>query len=218
MMTACTPARPAGGDPSPTEEAGPTLGAAPVPGDWIDVPHRSGLVYSVPPSWDVLTENGTGADETELELGFGIVTVSNAEAQRGYCRASVHSFRVLVGLTRQAGGTAAEVTAQMGRTMAHAMDTTYSQHGTAVDAGEIVKIGVGGVPAYHQQLIGHPHEPRDSCTPPRFRVDVIGVQLGTPEEPQTVSLMLIGDLDEPGVESAADLDRVIGSLRFNDML
>lgn len=205
-------------EPTPTEEPGPTLGAQPVPGDWVDVPHRSGLIYSVPPQWLVVDEDGNGAEEFERNQGFGIVTVSNVEAQTGYCPGAPHSFRVLAGLTRAMPGTAAEVTTDMGGTMSYAMDQSYSEHGTQVEAGEIEKIGVGGAVAYHQRLVGHPHEPRNICTPPRFRVDVIGVQLGTPEEPQVVSMLLIGDLDEPGVEPESTIDQVIGSLRFNDVL
>ena len=200
------------------EQAGPTLGAQ-VPSDWQDLRHRSGLVYSVPPEWAVVAEDAPGAADDSLDWGFGVLTSANAEAQRGYCSLpGTSSFRVRVGLTDPVPGDAESITASMSRSMGDAMNTMFSQHGADVDLGTSEKIGVSGTLAYHHTLRGTPHEPRSRCTPPTIRADVIGVSLGTPEAPETVAMLLMTDEDEPGVEPADVIDRVLGSLRFDIMV
>lgn len=213
-------------EPPPREEAGPTLGAQ-APSEWKVVRHTSGLQYSVPPEWDIVAEDQQSADDAgggtppddSLDWGFGIVTTANAEAQRDYCSLpGVSSFRARVGITEPVAGEAESVTASMARTMGSSMDYAFSEHGSEVDVGEAEKIGVSGTLAYHQHIEGTPNEPRSICTPPTIRADVIGVSMGSPDEPKTVSLLLMSDEDEDGVESAEVIDTVLGSLRFDNSL
>ena len=212
LLPESAPERPA------QEEAGPTLGAQ-VPSDWQDLRHSSGLIYSVPPEWAVVAEDSPEATDDSLDWGFGVLTSANAEAQRGYCSLpGTSSFRVRVGLTEPVPGDAESVTTSMSRSMGDAMDTMFSEHGSEVDLGTADKIGVSGTLAYHQTIRGTPNEPRSICTPPTIRADVIGVSLGNPETPETVSLLLMTDEDEPGVEPEAVIDQVLGSLRFDNMV
>lgn len=229
------------------DPAGPTLGTKPPPGDWVDVTHSSGLLYSVPPDWQVLGAGAGGSDGSDgsggsdgsdgsdspgpggpdgpgragddggTDWGFGLITTANAQTGVGYC-GPVDSFRLRVGLTAQREGTVADVAEDMASTMSDAMETTFSVNGSTVDSSEPETVGVSGALALHQVLIGHPHEPRNSCTPPRFRVDILAVQMGTPEQPSVVAMLLIADMDEPGVVPEEVIDKVVGSLRFNNVL
>ncbi|MBB1012793.1 hypothetical protein G6014_11010, partial [Dietzia kunjamensis] len=80
-----------GGDDTdePTrEQPGPTLAAGPPPADWQDVRSPTGLVYSVPPGWEVGDPFGVDDDAGDpgSDWGSGYVTTANAIADRGYCR------------------------------------------------------------------------------------------------------------------------------------
>lgn len=225
---------------SPTQEAaGPTLGAR-VPSDWQDVRHSSGLLYSVPPEWTVYGGGGGsggpggtsgqttapdgaapsspgGPADDSTDWGFGVVTTANAEAQRGYCPApGGDSFRARVGISDPVAGSADDVTGSMARAMGSAMDLVFSENGATVDLGEAEKAGVSGNLAYHQTIRGTPAEPRNACTPPTIRADVLGVSVGTPEDPKTVTLLVMSDEGEPGVEPTETIDTVVGSLRFDN--
>ncbi|WP_333618662.1 hypothetical protein [Dietzia sp.] len=225
---------------SSQEEAGPTLGAR-VPSDWQDVRHESGLLYSVPADWTVYASTGSGQDtptpdggapsspgdpdsgsssgDSATDWGFGVLTTANSEAGRNYCPVpGGESFRARAGISEAREGSPGDVTDSMARAMGDSMETVFSEHGSQVDVGTAEKIGVSGILAFHQVVRGRPAEPRNQCTPPTIRADVMGVSVGTPEEPKTVAMLLMTDEDEPGVIPTDVIDTVIGSLRFDAMV
>ena len=83
------------------EEPGPTLAAGPPPGDWQDVRSPTGLVYSVPPEWEVGDPFGSPAPGDEdwpaLEhTGWQrLAEVRNLELVRGLFRRPLELWLLL---------------------------------------------------------------------------------------------------------------------------
>lgn len=206
------------------EEPGPTLSDAPPPADWRDVRHASGLVYSVPPDWEVgdpRSENpedvAPGEPDPGTDWGSGFVTTANAIADRGYCPTAGMSFRTLSGITAELPGDAREQVESASRAMADSIDRYFTRHGADVPLPEPAKIGVSGVPAWHVSLRGTVRPPRDRCTPPVIRYDAVAVSTRTPDgAPASVVFVLMADEGEPGVQATGTIDAVVASLRYDN--
>ena len=208
------------------EQPGPTLAPGPPPAGWQDVHSPTGLVYSVPPEWEVGDPFGTpGADETApgghqdpgSDWGSGYVTTANAIADRGYCEASGQSFRTLAGISTTLPGDAREQAESASRAMADSIDRRFTRNGADVPIPEARSIGVSGVPAWYVSLRGQVRPPRDSCTPPTIRFDTIAVSTRAADgSPSSIVFVLMADEDEPGVQPEATIDAVVASLRYEN--
>ncbi|EYT61083.1 hypothetical protein H483_0113105 [Dietzia sp. UCD-THP] len=206
------------------EEPGPTLAAGPPPGGWQDVRSPTGLVYSVPPDWEVGDPFGAPAPgDTDVpqdpgsDWGSGYVTTANAIADRGYCAASGLSFRTLSGISTLLPGDAREQAESASRAMADSIDRRFTRNGADVPVPEARSIGVSGVPAWYVSLRGAVRPPRDSCTPPTIRFDTIAVSTrATDGSPASIVFVLMSDEDEPGVQPEATIDAVVASLRYDN--
>ena len=213
-----------GDDPAPTttpEAPGPTLARGPVPNGWKDVASGTGLLYSVPPEWDLGSTTGpdgtpSGGDDS-AGWGSGYVTHANSIAERGYCHAAATSFRVLAGITDPMPGEARDLATSAGRSLSDAISTEFSRNGADVPPPEPEKIGVSGAPAWHVVLRGRTHPPLDECTPPTIRVDAIAVATTASDgSPAAQLFVLMADEDQPGVQPRETVDRVVGSLRYEN--
>lgn len=208
------------------EEPGPTLSAGPPPADWQDVHSPTGLVYSVPPDWELGdpyavpetgTEGGAGKADSGSDWGSGFITTANAIADRGYCAASGLSFRTLSGISTVMPGDAREQVESASRAMADSIDRRFTRHGADVPVPEPRKIGVSGVPAWYISLRGQVRPPLDTCTPPVIRFDTVAVSTRTPEgSPATIVLVLMTDEGQEGVQPEATIDAVVASLRYDN--
>lgn len=211
-----------GGDDTdePTrEQPGPTLAAGPPPADWQDVRSPTGLVYSVPPGWEVGDPFGVDddADDPGSDWGSGYVTTANAIADRGYCRLGGLSFRTLVGISATAlPGEAREQAESASRAMADSIDRRFTQAGADVPVPDARSIGVSGVPAWYVSLRGEVRPPRNDCTPPVIRFDTIAVSARGPDgAPASLVFVLMSDEGEPGVQPTETIDAVVASLRYD---
>lgn len=213
----------------PREQPGPTLASAPPPADWKDVHSPTGLVYSVPPEWEIgdpfeLPDpadpdgpGGTAQPDTGSDWGSGFVTTANAIADRGYCPASGLSFRTLAGISAVLPGEAEEQAASASRAMADSIDRRFTRNGAHVPQPEPQKIGVSGVPAWHVSLRGQVHPPRGECTPPVIRFDTVAVSTVTPQgERASIVFVLMADEGEEGVQPESTIDTVVASLRYDN--
>ncbi|PAY24197.1 hypothetical protein CEY15_04175 [Dietzia natronolimnaea] len=213
-----------GPDTPEREEPGPTLAAGPPPGGWQDVHSPTGLVYSVPPDWEVGDPFGAPAPgDTDLpqdpgsDWGSGYVTTANAIADRGYCAASGLSFRTLSGISTMLPGDARDQAESASRAMADSIDRRFTRNGADVPVPEARSIGVSGVPAWYVSLRGAVRPPRDSCTPPTIRFDTIAVSTrATDGSPASIVFVLMSDEDEPGVQPEEIIDAVVASLRYDN--
>lgn len=207
-------------DEAPREEPRPTLAAGPPPADWQDVRSPSGLVYSVPPEWEVGDPFGVPEDGPDpgSDWGSGYVTVANAIAGRDYCDLGGMSFRSLAGISATAlPGEAREQAESASRAMADSIDRYFTQAGAEVPIPEARSIGVSGVPAWYVSLRGEVNPPRNICTPPTIRFDTIAVSTRTPDgAPASMLFVLMADEGEPGVESTDTIDAVVASLRYDN--
>lgn len=228
-LTACGAGGDGPTDPAPREEPGPTLATAPRPADWRDVRSATGLVYSVPPDWEVGDPFGEapaepGADpapgaDPGTDWGSGFVTTANAIADRGYCPTADHSFRVLSGVTDELPGQARDQAESASRAIADSIDRRFTQAGADVPLPEPRKIGVSGSAAWHVSLRGQVRPPRDRCTPPVIRFDAVAVSTRTPDgAPASIVFVLMADEGEPGVQPEATVDAVVASLRYDNMV
>ena len=202
------------------EEPGPSLAAGPPPGDWQDVFSPTGLVYSVPPEWEVGDPSGGPAGEggdTGSDWGSGFVTTANAIADRGYCASQGLSFRTLAGISAALPGEAREQSESASRAVADSIDRRFTRHGADVPIPEPRSIGVSGASAWYVSLRGAVRPPRDACTPPTIRFDTVAVATRTPEgSPASIVFVLMTDEDEPGVQPRATIDAVVASLRYDN--
>ncbi len=202
------------------EQPGPTLAAGPPPADWQDVRSASGLVYSVPPDWEVGDPFGVPEDGPDpgSDWGSGYVTVANAIADRDYCALGGMSFRSLAGISASVlPGEAREQAESASRAMADSIDRRFTQAGAEVPVPEARSIGVSGVPAWYVSLRGEVRPPRNICTPPVIRFDTIAVSTRTPDgAPASIVFVLMADEGEPGVQDTATIDAVVASLRYDN--
>lgn len=210
------------------EEPGPSLAAGPPPGEWKDLLSRTGLVYSVPPEWEVGDPSGAsvpddprgsgdGGEDTGSDWGSGFVTTANAIADRGYCETSGQSFRTLSGVTTVLPGEAREQAESASRAMADSIDRRFTRNGADVPVPEPRSIGVSGAPAWYVSLRAAVRPPRDTCTPPTIRFDTIAVStLAADGSPASIVFVLMADEDEPGVQPEVTIDAVVASLRYNN--
>ncbi|WP_206472799.1 MULTISPECIES: hypothetical protein [Dietzia] len=201
------------------EQPGPTLAAGPPPADWQDVRSPTGLVYSVPPGWEVGDPSGVDDDAGDpgSDWGSGYVTTANAIADRGYCRLGGLSFRTLVGISATAlPGEAREQAESASRAMADSIDRRFTQAGADVPVPDARSIGVSGVPAWYVSLRGEVRPPRNDCTPPTIRFDTIAVSTRGPDgAPASLVFVLMSDEGEPGVQPTETIDAVVASLRYD---
>ena len=212
------------GDPdeTPREQPGPTLAEGPPPAGWQDVRSPSGLVYSVPPEWEVGDPFGAPGHDPGLDpgadWGSGYVTVANAIADRDYCALGGMSFRALSGISASAlPGEAREQAESASRAMADSIDRRFTQAGADIAQPEARRIGVSGVPAWYVSLRGQVHPPRNTCTPPTIRFDTIAVSTRGPDgAPASFVFVLMADEDEPGVQPTETIDAVVASLRYDN--
>lgn len=212
----------------PREEAGPTLAESAPPAEWQDVHSASGLVYSVPPDWEIgdpfgSPESGApGGDNSRApdvgtDWGSGFTTTANVIADRGYCQSSGQSFRTLAGITTALPGDAQEQAESASRAMADSIDLRFTRHGADVPIPEPRKIGVSGAPAWHVSLRGKVRPPLDACTPPVIRFDTVAVSTRTPEgDPASIVFVLMADEGEEDVQPEATIDAVVASLRYEN--
>lgn len=202
------------------EEPGPTLAAAPPPADWQDVRSPTGLVYSVPPDWEVGDPFGVDEDghDPGADWGSGYVTTANAIADRGYCRLGGLSFRTLVGISATTlPGEARDQAESASRAMADSIDRRFTEAGADVPVPEARRIGISGVPAWYVSLRGEVRPPRNACTPPVIRFDTIAVSTRTPDgAPASTVFVLMSDEGEPGVQPTETIDAVVASLRYDN--
>lgn len=227
------------GDPGatgtpPLEEPGPPLAEEPPPADWKDVRSPTGLVYSVPPEWEIGDpfgrpdpsapgggdpEDGAGpgrGSDAGSDWGSGFITTANSIADRGYCPLSGQSFRTLAGISTVLPGEAREQVESASRAMADSIDRRFTRHGADVPVPESRKIGVSHVPAWHISLRGQVRPPRGICTPPVIRFDTIAVSTRTPEgTPASIVFVLMTDEGEEGVQPEETIDTVVASLRYD---
>ena len=120
---------------APREEPGPTLASGPPPAGWKDVRSSHGLVYSVPPDWEVGDPYGDPDDtrDSGSDWGSGYVTAANAIADRGYCPSAGLSFRALVGISQNAlPGDAREQAESASRAMSDSIDRRFTESGADV--------------------------------------------------------------------------------------
>lgn len=208
-----------GPDETPREQPGPTLADGPPPADWQDVHSPSGLVYSVPPEWEVGDPFGVPEDGPDggSDWGSGYVTVANAIADRDYCDLGGLSFRTLSGISAAVlPGEAREQAESASRAMADSIDRYFTQAGAKVPVPEARSIGVSGVPAWYVSLRGEVHPPRNICTPPTIRFDTIAVSTRMPDgAPASIVFVLMADEGEPGVQPTETIDAVVASLRYD---
>lgn len=201
-------------------QPGPTLAAGPPPADWQDVRDASGLVYSVPPEWEVGYPEPIPEGETDpgTDWGSGYVTTANAIAGRDYCSLAGMSFRALTGITADpVPGDARDQAASASRAMADSIDRYFTQAGADVPVPEPQSIGVSGVPAWYVSLRAEVHPPRNICTPPTIRFDTIAVSTRTPDgAPASLVFVLMADEDEAGVQPTETIDAVVASLRYDN--
>ncbi|MBB0997061.1 hypothetical protein G6024_08140, partial [Dietzia maris] len=201
------------------EQPGPTLAAGPPPADWQDVRSPTGLVYSVPPGWEVGDPFGVDDDAGDpgSDWGSGYVTTANAIADRGYCRLGGLSFRTLVGISATAlPGEAREQAESASRAMADSIDRRFTQAGADVPVPDARSIGVSGVPAWYVSLRGEVRPPRNDCTPPTIRFDTIAVSTRGPDgAPASLVFVLMSDEGEAGVQPTETIDAVVASLRYD---
>lgn len=220
-----------GGDPddrSPREEPGPTLADGPPPADWQDVRSAQGLVYSVPPDWEIGDPFGQpapsdpdapGLADEGSDWGSGFITTANAIADRGYCPLPGLSFRTLAGISSVLPGDAREQVESASRAMADSIDRRFTANGAEVPVPEPREIGVSGVPAWHLSLRGQVRPPRNICTPPVIRFDTIAVATQTPDgAPATIVFVLMADEGEDDVQPEDTIDAVVASLRYDNSL
>ncbi|MGN0102202.1 MAG: hypothetical protein ACI39C_14795 [Dietzia sp.] len=202
------------------EEPGPTLAAGPPPAGWQDVRSATGLVYSVPPEWEVGDPFGVHEDGTDpgSDWGSGYVTTANAIADRDYCALGGLSFRTLVGISATSlPGEAREQAESASRAMADSIDRRFTQAGADVPVPEARSIGVSGVPAWYVSLRGRVRPPRNACTPPVIRFDTVAVSTRTPDgAPASIVFVLMTDEGEPGVQPTETIDAVVASLRYDN--
>lgn len=207
-------------DPTPREEPGPTLASGPPPADWQDVRSSHGLVYSVPPDWEVGDPYGSpeGEHQAATDWGSGYITAANAIADRGYCPSSGLSFRTLVGISEAAlPGDAREQAESASRAMADSIDRRFTQAGAETPVPEATSIGVSGVPAWHVTVRGQVRPPRNVCTPPVIRFDTIAVSTRGPDGgPASLVFALMTDEGEEGTQPTETIDAVIASLRYEN--
>lgn len=209
-------------DAAPREQPGPTLAQGPPPADWQDVRSPSGLLYSVPPEWEVGDPFGAPEDDPGLDpgtdWGSGYVTVANAIADRDYCALGGLSFRTLSGISAAVlPGEAREQAESASRAMADSIDRYFTQAGAEVPVPEARSIGVSGVPAWYVSLRGQVHPPRNTCTPPTIRFDTIAVSTRAPDgSPASIVFVLMADEGEPGVQPTETIDAVVASLRYEN--
>lgn len=214
----------AGREEPTREQPGPTLAEGPPPAGWKDVRSSTGLVYSVPPAWEVGDPTGAGdpTGETDADSGSdwgsGYVTTANAIADRGYCRLGGLSFRTLVGISATSlPGEAREQAESASRAMADSIDRRFTEAGADVPVPEARSIGVSGVPAWYVSLRGQVRPPRNECTPPTIRFDTIAVATRGPDgAPASTVFVLMTDEDEPGVQPTETIDAVVASLRYDN--
>ncbi|WP_295647707.1 hypothetical protein [uncultured Dietzia sp.] len=209
-----------GSDAPDREQPGPTLADGPPPPDWKDVRSTSGLIYSVPPEWEVgdpYGDTGSGPDAGS-DWGSGYVTVANAIADPGYCPLAGMSFRVLSGISQTAlPGDAREQAESASRAMADSIDRRFTQAGAEVPVPEARNIGVSGVPAWYVSLRGEVRPPRNICTPPTIRFDTIAVSTRTSDGGDaSLVFVLMADEGEPGTVPGETIDAVVASLRFEN--
>lgn len=202
------------------EQPGPTLAAAPPPADWQDVRSATGLVYSVPPEWEVGDPFGVSDESGDpgSDWGSGYVTTANAIADRGYCQLGGLSFRTLVGISATTlPGEARAQAESASRAMADSIDRRFTQAGADVPVPEARSIGVSGVPAWYVSLRGEVRPPRNVCTPPTIRFDTIAVSTRGPDgAPASIVFVLMADEGEPGVQPTETIDAVVASLRYDN--
>ncbi len=205
---------------APREEPGPTLASGPPPVDWKDVRSSHGLVYSVPPDWEVGDPYGDPDNPHDggSDWGSGYVTTANAIADRGYCPSSGLSFRTLVGISHSAlPGDAREQAESASRAMADSIDRRFTESGADVPVPEATSIGVSGVPAWHVTLRGEVRPPRNVCTPPVIRFDTIAVSTRGPDgAPASLVFVLMADEGEDGTQPTETIDAVVASLRYEN--
>ena len=201
------------------EQPGPTLASGPPPAGWQDVRSPTGLVYSVPPGWEVGDPFGVDHDAGDpgSDWGSGYVTTANAIADRGYCRLGGLSFRTLVGISATAlPGEAREQAESASRAMADSIDRRFTQAGADVPVPDARRIGVSGVPAWYVSLRGEVRPPRNHCTPPTIRFDTIAVSTRGPDgAPASLVFVLMSDEGEAGVQPTETIDAVVASLRYD---
>lgn len=209
-----------GADQAPREEPGPTLASGPPPTGWQDVRSSHGLVYSVPPDWEVGDPFGAAGGEPDAgsDWGSGYVTTANAIADRGYCASAGLSFRTLVGISETAiPGDAREQAESASRAMADSIDRRFTQAGADVPVPEAASIGVSGVPAWHVTLRGEVRPPRNVCTPPVIRFDTIAVSTRGPDgAPASLVFVLMADEGQEGTQPTETIDAVVASLRYEN--
>ncbi|UVE96584.1 hypothetical protein [Dietzia sp. B32] len=202
------------------EQPGPTLAAGPPPADWQDVRSPTGLVYSVPPGWEVGDPLGgdTEGGDPGSDWGSGYVTTANAIADRGYCRLGGLSFRTLAGISATVlPGEAREQAESASRAMADSIDRRFTEAGADVPVPEARSIGVSGVPAWYVSLRGEVRPPRNACTPPTIRFDTVAVSTRGPDgAPASIVFVLMSDEGEPGVQPTETVDAVVASLRYEN--
>ena len=209
-----------GPEETPREQVGPTLAQGPPPADWQDVRSPGGLLYSVPPEWEVGDPFGATEDGPDpgSDWGSGYVTVANAIADRDYCDLGGLSFRTLSGISAAVlPGEARDQAESASRAMADSIDRYFTQAGAEVPVPEARSIGVSGVPAWYVSLRGEVHPPRNTCTPPTIRFDTIAVSTRAPDgAPASILFVLMADEGEPGVQPTETIDAVVASLRYEN--
>lgn len=225
-LTGCAlwPGDPEPAETTPREQAGPTLAQGPPPAGWQDVRSPHGLLYSVPPDWEVGTpfageEDGEASPDTGTDWGSGYLTSANAIAGADYCpMGSGRSFRALTGISVAViPGEAQEQAESASRAMADSIDRYFTQAGADVPVPEARSIGVSGVPAWYVSLRGEVHPPRNECTPPVIRFDTVAVSTRTTDgAPASIVFVLMADEDQPGVQDPAVIDAVVASLRYDN--
>lgn len=209
-------------DEEPREQPGPTLAQGPPPADWQDVRSPSGLIYSVPPDWQVGDPFGAPPDEPDpdpgSDWGSGYVTVANAIADPGYCNLEGMSFRSRSGISAAViPGEAREQAESASRAMVDSINRYFTQAGAEVPVPEARDIGVSGVPAWYVSQRGEVHPPRNTCTPPTIRFDTIAVSTRGPDgAPASIVFVLMADEGEPGVQPTETIDTVVASLRYDN--
>ena len=209
-----------GPEQTPREQPGPSLAQGPPPADWQDVQSPGGLLYSVPPDWEVGDPFGAPEDGPDpgSDWGSGYVTVANAIADRDYCDLVGLSFRALVGISAAAlPGDAREQAESASRAMADSIDRYFTQAGAEVPVPEARSIGVSGVPAWYVSLRGEVHPPRNVCTPPTVRFDTIAVSTRAADgSPASILFVLMADEGQPDVQPTETIDAVVASLRYEN--
>src|SRR5699024_3398702 len=129
-------------------EPGPTLAEGPPPADWKDVHSPTGLVYSVPPDWEIGDRfeqtdpsapgtgrpDGTQGSDGGSDWGSGFLTTANAIADPGYCPLSGFSFRTLSGISGVLPGDSRDQVESASRAMAGSIARRVTENGAAAPA------------------------------------------------------------------------------------